>query len=186
MAERLSDIEQRIDSIRQLSSVVAAIRGIAAARILGAAGIQMGTAFLACPESGASPAYKALLSEGSEIATTLSRVFTGRVGRVLRNRLVNELHPHEANLPGFPLQLFLTEELRQTAAERDLTDFMALWAGQGCHLSENRPAAELIAAWAEQAATLLEGEAPLWEPAAEPVDRAAPAAESPPDPACFI
>ncbi len=161
-------------------------RGIAAARILGAAGIQMGTAFLACPESGASPAYKALLSEGSEIATTLSRVFTGRVGRVLRNRLVNELHPHEADLPGFPLQLFLTEELRQTAAERDLTDFMALWAGQGCHLSENRPAAELIAAWAEQAATLLGGEAPLWEPAAEPVDRAAPAAESPPDPACFI
>jgi nitronate monooxygenase len=88
-------------------------RGIAAARILGAAGIQMGTAFLACPESGASPAYKALLSEGSEIATTLSRVFTGRVGRVLRNRLVNELHSHEADLPGFPLQLFLTEELRQ-------------------------------------------------------------------------
>ncbi len=130
-------------------------RGIAAVRMLGAAGIQMGTAFLACPESGASPAYKALLSEGSEIATTLSRVFTGRSGRVLRNRLVNELHPHEADLPGFPLQLFLTEELRQVAAERDLTDFMALWAGQGCHLSENRPAAELIAAWAAQATALL-------------------------------
>ncbi len=162
-------------------------RGIAAARMLGAAGIQMGTAFLACPESGASPAYKALLSEGSEIATTLSRVFTGRPGRVLRNRLVNELHPHEADLPGFPLQLFLTEELRQAAAEQDLTDFMALWAGQGCHLSENRPAAELIAAWAEQAAALLGGEASPPEPAAaaKPVDRESPADESP-DPACFI
>ncbi|MGB5065615.1 MAG: nitronate monooxygenase [Candidatus Competibacter sp.] len=162
-------------------------RGIAAARILGAAGIEMGTAFLACPESGASPAYKALLSEGSEIATTLSRVFTGRSGRVLRNRLVNELHPHEADLPGFPLQLFLTEELSQTAAERDLTDFMALWAGQGCHLSENRPAAELIAAWVEQVAALLGDEESPQEPAAaaKPVDREPPAAESP-DPACFI
>ncbi|MDG4554775.1 MAG: nitronate monooxygenase [Candidatus Competibacter sp.] len=161
-------------------------RGIAATRILGAAGVQMGTAFLACPESGASPAYKALLSEGSEIATTLSRVFTGRSGRVLRNRLVSELHPYEAELPGYPLQSFLTEEMRQVAAEQDLTAFMALWAGQGCHLSEQRPAAELIAAWAEQAAALLGGEESPREPvAAEPVDREPPAAESP-DPACFI
>jgi len=133
-------------------------RGIAAAQVLGTAGVQMGTAFLACRESGAHPAYKALLSQGSEIATTLSRVFTGRHGRVLRNRLVNELCAHEADLPGFPLQLFLTQDLRQAAAERGLTDFMALWAGQGCHLCEDRPATELIAAWVEQASTLLRGE----------------------------
>jgi nitronate monooxygenase len=132
-------------------------RGIAATRVLGAAGVQMGTAFLACPESGAHPAYKALLSQGSEIATTLSRVFTGRHGRVLRNRLVNELHAHEAEFPGFPFQLFLTQDLRQAAAEQGLTDFMALWAGQGCHLCESRPAAELIAAWVGQAAVLLDG-----------------------------
>ncbi|MFZ1640282.1 MAG: nitronate monooxygenase [Candidatus Contendobacter sp.] len=130
-------------------------RGIAAIRVLGAAGVQMGTAFLTCPESGAHPAYQALLSQGSEIATTLSRVFTGRCGRVLRNRLVDELRAHEAELPGFPLQLLLTQDLRQAAAERGLTDFMALWAGQGCHLCENRPAAELIASWVEQATALL-------------------------------
>ncbi len=80
--------------------------GIAAARILGAAGVQMGTAFLACPESGAHPAYKSLLREGSEIATTLTRVFSGRCGRVLRNRLTEDLHSHQAEFPGFPLQLF--------------------------------------------------------------------------------
>ncbi|HOW61607.1 MAG TPA: nitronate monooxygenase [Candidatus Contendobacter sp.] len=130
-------------------------RGIAAVRVLGAAGVQMGTAFLACPESGAHPAYKALLRQGSEIATTLSRVFTGRYGRVLRNRLTDELRAHEAELPGFPLQLLLTQDLRQAAAERGLTDFMALWAGQGCYLCETRPAGELIASWVEQATALL-------------------------------
>ena len=130
-------------------------RGIAALRVLGAAGVQMGTAFLACPESGAHPAYQALLRQGSEIATVLSRVFTGRHGRVLRNRLTDELRAHEAEWPGFPLQLGLTRELRQAAAEQGLTDFMALWAGQGCYLCENRPAAELIASWVEQATALL-------------------------------
>ena len=136
-------------------------RGIAAARMLGAVGVQMGTAFLATPESGAHAAYKALLRQGSEIATTLSRIFTGRYGRVLRNRLSDELRAHEADLPGFPLQLFLTEDLRQAAAERGLTDFMPLWAGQGCHLCEARPAAELIATWVAQVEELLDGKEPL-------------------------
>lgn len=160
-------------------------RGIAAAHMLGAVGVQMGTAFLACPESGAHPAYKALLSQGSEIATILTRVFTGRYGRVLRNRLVNALHAHEAELPGFPLQLFLTQDLRQAAAERGLTDFMALWAGQGCHLCEDRPAAELVAAWVEQATTLLGG-----GERQEPVQKLEPASgvadNHLPDPAFFI
>lgn len=137
--------------------------GIAAARVLGAVGVQMGTAFLACPESGAHPAYKSLLREGSEIATTLTRAFTGRSGRVLRNRITDGLHSHQAELPGFPLQLFLTQDLRQAAAERNRTDLMALWAGQGCHLCQERPAAELIATWVDQATALLSGaETPLW------------------------
>lgn len=132
-------------------------RGIAAARMLGAVGVQMGTAFLACPESGAHPAYKALLSQGSEIATTLSRVFTGRCGRVLRNRLVNDLHRYEAELPGYPMQMFVSQELLCAAAERGVTDLMPLWAGQGCHLCESAPAARLIANWVAQATALLEG-----------------------------
>ena len=161
-------------------------RGIAATRVLGAAGVQMGTAFLACPESGAHPAYKALLSQGSEIATTLSRVFTGRCGRVLRNRLVDELRSHESELVGFPLQLFLTQELGQAAAERGMTDYMALWAGQGCHLCESRPAAELMAVWVEQATALLETPANRPEPAArEPLQRTSPDRGGL-DPSCFI
>ena len=162
-------------------------RGIAAVRVLGAAGVQMGTAFLACPESGAHPAYKALLHQGSEIATTLSRVFTGRYGRVLRNRLTDELRAHEAELPGFPLQLLLTQDLRQAAAERGLTDFMALWAGQGCHLCETRPAAELIASWVEQTTALLGSgvsspPTPEPEPEPEPESESEPASAPEPEP----
>ena len=165
-------------------------RGIAAVRVLGAAGAQMGTAFLACPESGAHPAYQALLRQGSEIATTLSRAFTGRHGRVLRNRLVDELRAHEAELPGFPLQLLLTQDLRQAAADRGLTDFMALWAGQGCHLCAARPAAELIASWVEQATALLgNGNAPAPvtlepepQPESEPVPEPEPELEPEPEP----
>ncbi|MCC7220836.1 MAG: nitronate monooxygenase [Candidatus Contendobacter sp.] len=152
-------------------------RGIAAARMLGAVGVQMGTAFLACPESGAHPAHKALLRQGSEIATILSRAFTGRCGRVLRNRLTTELQAYEAEWPGFPVQLFLTQDLQRTAADQSLTDFMALWAGQGCHLCEDRPVAELIAIWASQAAALLGG-SELQEPAQT--------ADELPDPATLI
>lgn len=150
-------------------------RGIAAAQMLGAVGVQMGTAFLVCPESGAHPAHKALLRQGSEIATTLTRVFTGRYGRVLRNRLTAELHAHEAEWPGFPLQWFLTQDVQRAAADRNLTPFMALWAGQGCHLCEERPAAELMAAWVRQATALL-GSDQVREPAAN----------EPPDPASVI
>ena len=130
-------------------------RGIAAAQMLGASGVQMGTAFLACPESGTHPAHKALLGQGSEIATLLTRCFSGRYGRVLRNRFVNALHAHDAELPGFPLQMFLIQDIQRVAIQRGLTDLMALWAGQGCHLCEERPAAELLATWVEQASSLL-------------------------------
>ncbi len=161
-------------------------RGIAAAQMLGAVGVQMGTAFLACPESGAHPAYKALLRQGSEISTTLSRVFTGRHGRLLRNRLVTELQAHEAEWPGFPLQLFLTRDLQRAAAAQNLTDFMALWAGQGCHLCEDRPAGELIAHWATQALGLLNGEDGDELPQQESAESDPPVADFPPDPAGLI
>lgn len=136
-------------------------RGIAAAQLLGAAGVQMGTAFLTCTESGAHPAYKALLGESSETSTMLTKVFTGRYGRVLRNRLANALHAHAADLPGFPLQMLLSLDIQRAASERGITDCMALWAGQGCHLCEERPAAELLETWAAQATQLLcKSEAP--------------------------
>ena len=130
-------------------------RGIAAAHLLGAAGVQMGTAFLACNESGAHPAYKALLGASSETSTMLTKVFAGRYGRVLRNRIANALHVHEAELPGFPLQMLLSRDVQRAATKCGSTEHMALWAGQGCHLCEERPAAELLEIWVAQTTQLL-------------------------------
>lgn len=132
-------------------------RGIAAAMALGADGVQMGTAFLTCPESGAPPAHKEILNEGTEITTVLTRAFTGKLARGIKNRFVSEMQPHEAELPGYPIQHVLTRDIRQTAARRNRSEFMALWAGQGCALchKNNYPAGELIAEWTAQVAKIL-------------------------------
>lgn len=122
-------------------------RGISAALTLGAAGIQMGTAFLACPESGAHPKYKELLAEGTEITTVLTRVFSGKLARSLKNRFISELQAREAELPGYPFQQFLTQAICAAAIEQERPEFMALWAGQGCALCTSEPAAELLEAW---------------------------------------
>jgi len=132
-------------------------RGIAAALALGAAGAQMGTAFLACPESGAHAKYKEILCEGTEITTVLTRAFSGKLARGLKNRFTQEMAGHDAELPLYPIQHALTLGLRQAAARQERTEFMALWAGQGCPLCTGRSAAELVGEWAMQAATTLGG-----------------------------
>ncbi len=74
-------------------------RGIVAALALGASGVQMGTAFLACPESGAHPRYKEILGQSTEIDTTLTRVFSGKYARGIKNRFIDELQPFANELP---------------------------------------------------------------------------------------
>lgn len=130
-------------------------RGIAAALALGASGAQMGTAFLATPESGAHPKYKSLLCQGTEITTTLTRVFSGKPARGLKNRFISELGRVEEFLPGYPIQNALTRDIRRAAAEHDRAEFMALWAGQGCPLCRSKPAAELMAEWVAQVRGIL-------------------------------
>ncbi len=130
-------------------------RGIAAALALGACGAQMGTAFLACPESGAHPAHKEALRHATETDTRLTRAFSGRHARGLKNRFIQEMKDAEDWLPDFPLQQALTADIRATAARAGRTDFMALWAGQGCPLVSDRPAAELIERWMAQLNSIL-------------------------------
>ena len=125
-------------------------RGIAAALALGASGAQMGTAFLACPESGAHTKYKELLRQGTEITTTLTRAFSGRAARALRNRFTEALETIEQDLPDYPIQNALTQDIRQAAAQQDRPEFMSLWAGQGCPLCRDKPAARLVREWADQ------------------------------------
>jgi nitronate monooxygenase len=129
-------------------------RGIVAALALGAAGVQMGTAFLACPESGASPKYKEAVRESTEIDTVLTRVFSGKYARGIKNRLMQELQRATEELPGYPIQHALTADIRQTAARLNRPELMSLWAGQGGSLVSDRPAAELIADWIAQVGRL--------------------------------
>ncbi|MCB0163979.1 MAG: nitronate monooxygenase [Anaerolineae bacterium] len=119
-------------------------RGLAAALALGAAGVQMGTAFLTCPESGAHPLHKAALRDSIDTSTTVTRAFSGKAARGITNQFILEMIPHQAELPPYPVQNSLTGSIRRAAAQQERPEFMSLWAGQGAPLGQSKPAAELV------------------------------------------
>jgi nitronate monooxygenase len=132
-------------------------RGLAAALALGASGAQMGTAFLSCPESGAHSAYKQALLAATEEDTTITRAFSGKPARGLRNRFTEEMAHHEWKLPDYPVQNAYTRDLRAVAAERNDTGLMSLWAGQGVRLARQTPAPEVVSGTVEEAERILGG-----------------------------
>lgn len=109
-------------------------RGIAAAIILGAEGVQLGTAFLTCRESGTHPLYKQALLNAREDRTAVTKAFSGKSARGIRNRFMEEMQ--EVPLLPYPLQNDMTAPIRKQAAKLKRPDFMSLWAGQGVGLSE--------------------------------------------------
>jgi nitronate monooxygenase len=121
-------------------------RGIAAALMLGAAGAQLGTAFLGCPETRIHPLHRKALQESSDESARVTPIFTGRPARALTNRLMRELADAEADTLDFPLQRGLTGPLGQAAAQRGSADFLSMWAGQGSPLLRELPAEALIEA----------------------------------------
>jgi len=147
-----------VPTLELVSAAVAAVRcpvvaaggimdgaGIRAALAHGAAAVQLGTAFVACPESGAPAPHKAAVLAASEDTTVITRVFSGRPARGFRNRFVTEIEPHgEAVLP-FPWQNAATRPLRTAAARAGRGELMSLWAGQRAGLARAVPAAELVA-----------------------------------------
>lgn len=130
-------------------------RGLAAAIALGADGAQMGTAFLTCPESGAHPAYKEALLAATEEDTTVTRAFSGKPARGLRNRFTEEMAPHEPGVPDYPVQNAYTRDLRAAAAERNDTGLMSMWAGQAARLGRAVPAGEIVERTAAAAERIL-------------------------------
>jgi nitronate monooxygenase len=116
-------------------------RGLVAALALGAAGVQIGTAFLACPEAAIHPLYRDALRSARSESTTITRAFSGRPARALRNRAVEELG--EDLLP-YPAQLSLSRALGAAAAERGSDAFLAMWAGQAAPLAREAPASEVV------------------------------------------
>lgn len=111
---------------------------------LGADGVQMGTAFLSSPESGAHPTYKACLLKNSHDNTVLTRTFSGKLARSIRNKFIANMEIHTKELLDYPIQHALTKPLRQIAAKQNNADFMFLLAGQSYPLSTGLPAKEFL------------------------------------------
>ncbi|WP_394140931.1 NAD(P)H-dependent flavin oxidoreductase [Cytobacillus oceanisediminis] len=130
-------------------------RGIAAAMMLGAAGVQLGTVFLPCRESGANPLYKDALLNATEEQTVLTKAFSGKMARGISNRFTEEMEEQPV-LP-YPLQNDLTASLRKQAAKLVRPEFMSLWAGQGVRMAEDITVKELMQKLVRGAETLLEG-----------------------------
>lgn len=110
----------------------------------GAAAAQLGTAFVRCPESGASAVHKAALTDPRFTSTAVTRAFSGRPARGLVNRFLTE---YDRDAPAaYPDVHFLTSPLRKAAAARGDADAVNLWAGEGFRQATDAPAAEVVAA----------------------------------------
>jgi nitronate monooxygenase len=120
-------------------------RGVAAALALGASCVQVGTAFLLCPESLVGPVHRDALRSAPPGRTALTRVFTGRPARGIVNRAMRELGGADAPIPEFPLAVVGMAPLRAAAEARGSGDYSPLWSGQNASGCREVPAAEVVA-----------------------------------------
>jgi len=136
-------------------------RGLVASLVLGAQGVQLGTRFLTAAESGAHPAYQAALSSASkseDAPTVITRVFSGRPARGIRNRFVEVMEASPAEPLPFPLQNDVTRDIRKAAANRSDAEYMSLWAGQNVPLIRTgETAAGIIQSIVREAEAILNG-----------------------------
>jgi nitronate monooxygenase len=126
-------------------------RGIAAALALGAAAVQMGTAYLQCPEATISPFERAALKSAKDNLTVVSNVVTGRPARVFVNRIVRELGPLAADAPSFPLGTPALAPLTVKAESQGSADFSGMYGGQAAALGRELPTGELTSVLAKEA-----------------------------------
>jgi nitronate monooxygenase len=130
--------------------------GIAAALALGAQAVQLGTAFIPCPECGAPRIHKDSLLAAREDNTLITEKFTGKPARGLANRFMREMGSRAAPQLPFPAQGALTGKLRAAAGKAGNPDLLAMWAGQAVALSRALPAAELVSALETEALECLD------------------------------
>jgi nitronate monooxygenase len=114
---------------------IADARGVVAAMVLGADAVQMGTVFLACEESGASPLHRQALRGNKAGYTGLTKGFTGRLARGILNRLLEELNQAGTPILPYPMQRRLVRSLAIPAEAAGRSDLLPLWAGQSANLS---------------------------------------------------
>jgi len=130
---------------------IASAAGVRAAKALGAAGVQMGSAYLCSDEASTSTLHRAALQSPAARHTALTNVFTGRPARGIVNRVMRELGPISPLAPAFPLATAAMAPLRAAAEAQGSSDFTPLWAGQNTALLQSRSATaitqDFIAAW---------------------------------------
>jgi len=119
-------------------------KGVAAALALGADAAQIGTAFLATDESNATAIHKQILFSDAAKYTTLSRAFTGRLGRGITSRIAKDLVHKEKDFLPFPLQTQFMSHLRKEASEQEKWDMILFWGGQIAPILKHKKAAELM------------------------------------------
>jgi nitronate monooxygenase len=126
------------------AGAIADARGVKAAFALGATGVQLGTAFLRSPEAHVTAPHRAALAELRDDDTRVTRAFSGRPARSLRNKYLVALAPFDHELPNFPLMNVLSKPLRAASAKANVTDCLPLWAGQSAPMAKELPAGEIV------------------------------------------
>jgi nitronate monooxygenase len=153
-------IPQVVDAVRVpviAAGGIADGRGIAAALKLGASAAQIGTAFLACEESNATPLHREKLFSADARRTTLTRAFTGRLARSIHNGFIDALRGQEKRLAPYPVHAWLTAQFKSAALAANRSDLMSLWSGQGAPLLRCRRAGELLQSLTAETSAVLGG-----------------------------
>ena len=122
---------------------IADAKGVAAALALGAVAVQIGTAYLLCPEAATSAVHRAALKSGAASHTALTNIFSGRPARGIVNRIMREIGPISRAAPAFPSATPAIAPLRARAEAQGSGDFSPLWSGQNASGCQEVPAAEL-------------------------------------------
>lgn len=135
---------------------IADARGIAAALLLGASAVQIGTGFLRTPEAKLAPAWADAIAKAQPEDTAPTRAFSGQLGRSIATAYVKAANAPEAPKPApYPLQRAFTQTMRDAAAKAGDIDTMQAWAGQAARLATTEPAAHLVRRlWSEAQALL--------------------------------
>jgi nitronate monooxygenase len=147
-------VPQIVDAVKVpviAAGAVTDARGIAAAFALGAAGVQIGSAYLWCPESKISAPHRAALEKARDDSTAVTRLMTGRPARGIVNRVMREIDPMPDVAPQFPLAAGALAPLRAKAEARGSGDFSPMWVGQAAGLGRALPAEELTRRLAAEA-----------------------------------
>jgi nitronate monooxygenase len=139
-------VPQLVDAVKVpviAAGGIADARGIVAAFALGASAVQLGTAYLFCPEAKVGPLHRHALRNAKESQTALSNVFTGRPARGIVNRIIREVGPMSDLAPDFPLAAGAIAPIRSNSEPAGSDDFVPMWSGQAARLCRELPAGEL-------------------------------------------